>query len=370
MKMSHVFFVASILLIAFFSEANASHIIGGQITAEAVSGQNFTYQIKFILYTDIGSEVAFAGSEIHLGVGESVYIDYEEVESEYLNEDSLAQKAIFVVTHTYPGPGEYMISYREYNRTGDIVNMRNSVFTPFYMESKLIIDPLIGSNNTPVLADPLSFDAHVKTRFIQNIGATDPDGDSLSYALVVPKQDMEKYVEGYYFPHRLGILSADPPAQEDGTLPALLDFENGQLVWNAPAYGGEYTIAFQVKEWRKVEGEWQEIGYVTRDFTIFVQDTIKHTHGSEYITDTQDEREPQAVVLFPNPTDGKFELILNEYWYNSSVVIQDILGRKVYEVPAIGQKTSYFDLPHLSTGLYVLLLQKGFKQRSFTFVKQ
>ena len=368
MKTSQVFFVAAFLWIALFNEIKASHIKGGQITAEAVSGQNFTYQIKFTLYTGIGSDV-FGLSEIRVGVGNPIEFDPNTFKREFITEDSLFAKETFTVTHTYPGPGEYLLSYREYNRTYDIVNMLSSVTTPFYMETKLIIDPLSGANSTPVFADPVSFDVHVKTRFIQNIGATDPDGDSLSYDLVTPKQDREKYVDGYYLPHRLGISSANPPAREDGALPALLDFENGQLIWDAPAYGGEYTIAFQVKEWRKVEREWKEIGYVTRDFNIIVQDTINHTHGSHYITGTHDEMDRQEVILYPNPTYGQFNLHLNERWYNSSVTIRDMLGRKVYEVPVISQKTS-FDLQHLSSGIYVLLLQKGLHQHACTLVKK
>ena len=247
MKTSQVFFVSALLWVTFFNESKASHIKGGQITAEAVSGQDFTYQITFTLYTGSGSDV-FGLSEIRVGVGNPIEFDPNTFKREFMTEDSLLAKETFTVTYTYPGPGEYLLSYREFNRTHDIVNMRNSVNTPFYMESRLIIDPLMGRNSTPVLADPLGFDAHVKTSYVQNIEATDPDEDSLSYELVTPKQDKEKYVEGYYFPHRLGISSAAPPAREDSTLPALLDFTEGQLIWNAPAYGVEYTIAFRVKE--------------------------------------------------------------------------------------------------------------------------
>jgi hypothetical protein len=156
----------------------------------------------------------------------------------------------------------------------------------------------------------------------------------------------------------------------DGTLPALLDFENGQLIWNAPAYGGSYAIAFQVKEWRKIEGTWKEIGYVTRDFTLLVQDTINHTNGGDYITATEKETDQQDIILFPNPTDGQFVLNVNKNWYNSALTIQDMLGRKVYDVSLLSERRSHFDLQDLSSGLYILTLQKGVKRRTFTFVKQ
>ena len=64
-KMLLVFFVAAIQWVTFFSEANAGHILEGQITAEAVSGQHFTYQIKFILYTDNASTERIASAFLH-----------------------------------------------------------------------------------------------------------------------------------------------------------------------------------------------------------------------------------------------------------------------------------------------------------------
>jgi hypothetical protein len=371
MKTPAIVSAAFLLAGIVFTGANATHILGGQITATAVSNQNYSYQIKVTIYSDGGSPVTFSSFELDLGFGRTVY-EQEILQHNWkaLNDDSLVFVNTFLLNQTYPGPGEYLLYAREFNRTSYIVNMNNSVNTPFYMETKLLIDPLTGNNSTPVLADPLSFDANVKSSYVYNIGAIDPDGDSLSYALVVPKQTKEKFVDGYYAPHRLGISSAAPPAREDGTLPALLDFENGQLIWNAPAYGGSYAIAFQVKEWRKIEGTWKEIGYVTRDFTLLVQDTINHTNGGDYITATEKETDQQDIILFPNPTDGQFVLNVNKNWYNSTLTIQDMLGRKIYGATLLSDRTSYFDLPHLSSGMYVLQLQKGLRQHSLSFVKK
>ena len=118
-----------------------------------------------------------------------------------------------------------------------------------------------------------------------------------------------------------------------------------------------------------MEGEWTEIGYMTRDFNVLVQDTIHHTHGSQYITGTHDEMDRQEVILYPNPTDGQFQLKINDLWRNSQLTVLDITGKIVYQA-AVTQDEVILELPHLSSGLYVLTLQKGFKQRSFTIVKQ
>ncbi len=358
-----------ISLLCISNQIKATHIIAGQITATSTSDQSNSYQIKFTLYSDFGSELTFGAYEIYLGSGQPVNADGMDFKNNALNEDSLIKISTLEIDHTFPGSGVYVLSFREFSRTHDIVNISNSVNTPFYMETKLTVDPLSGKNSTPVLSDPESFDANVKTKFIQNIGATDPDGDSLSYEMVVPKQDKSVFVEGYYPPHRVGISSASPPSREDGTLPAFLGFEGGQLIWDAPAYGGQYTIAFQVKEWRKIQDVWKEIGYVTRDFTVYVADTVDHSYGGDYITATEKETEKQETILYPNPTDGKFHLKISDPWINSQLSVQDITGKLIYQ-NAVNQNEILLELPSLSSGLYILTLQKGMKRKTFTFVKQ
>ena len=365
-----------VLILAFASlnilistEADASHILGGQITAEAVSGQNLTYKIHFTIYSGKGSQVSFGSYEIFVGSGRPVVVENEEFKREFLDEDSLFVKVTLEILHTYPGPGEYLLSYREFNRDQDIVNMHNSVTTPFYMETKLTIDPLSGINSTPVLSDPESLLTNVKTKFMQNINATDPNGDSLSYELVPPKQDKAIFAEGYFLPHRLGINSVNPPTREDGSFPAVLKIEEGRLIWDAPAYGGKYTIAFKVKEWRKIDNAWKEIGYITRDFTVYVADTLNNSNGADYITATEEETEIQDAVLYPNPTGGKFHLKISEPWINSQLSVQDITGKLIYH-NAVNQHEMLLELPSLSSGLYILTLQKGMKRKVFTFVKQ
>ncbi|GIR72975.1 MAG: hypothetical protein CM15mP75_4870 [Flammeovirgaceae bacterium] len=91
---------------------------------------------------------------------------------------------LFKVVHTFQAPGRYVVSYFEQNRNDEIVNMDNSVDTPFFIETEILIDPFFGLNNTPVLLIPPIDNGVVGIRYIHNPGAFDPDGDSLSYELV------------------------------------------------------------------------------------------------------------------------------------------------------------------------------------------
>ena len=374
--MTRLFFTSVIILITCSSHVKATHVLAGQITATPLSAQTYTYQLKFTLYTDPHADIEFGNMEISFGHGDPVNIDGEnDFQREVPNEDSLYSIDTLLITHTFPSPGKYLISMREFNRGADIVNMRNAVNTPFYVETLLTVDPAMGENSTPLLSDSVVFNTHVKTRFVHDIGAVDPDGDSLSYALVVPKQAVDRKVEVYAFPDQFDTLYAENPSRENGSAPPLFAIEEGQLIWDAPTYGGEYAAAFRVKEWRKVDDEWTEIGYVARDLIIRVQDTINHTNGFDYVdynnpvTGTEGETEQQDIVLYPNPTGGQFHLKIHEPWSNSQLTVLDITGKIIYQA-AVTQDEVILELPHLSTGLYVLTLQKGVKQRSFTIVKQ
>jgi hypothetical protein len=253
-------------------KAMATHIRAGEITAQLISCQNYSYRFFITGYTDTGSDVLFGGGEIKYGDGAT---DSFETGNPDIFEDLGDEIAlnIFVKEHTFPGPGIYKISFREFNRNEGIVNMDNSVNTPFYIETVLVIDPFLGCNNTPVLVNPPLEKACVGVAFLHNAGAVDPDGDSLSYEFTVPKMDQDIPVVNYRFPniHDIAVYDAK---NEDQTGPAsfTIDPITGDLVWDAPGGEGEYNMAFIVREWRKIDGEWYNMGYVTRDMQVIVED--------------------------------------------------------------------------------------------------
>ena len=112
----------------------ATHIRAGEITAELISCQNYSYKFTLTGYTDLTSDVLFGGGEMNYGDGN---IDTFEAGQPDFFQDLGDERAIniFYSQHTFPGPGIYTISYREHNRNPDIVNMDNSVNTSFYVET-------------------------------------------------------------------------------------------------------------------------------------------------------------------------------------------------------------------------------------------
>lgn len=262
-------------LVFCFERAFATHIRAGEIIAVRTSNSSLTYKFTVIGYTDTGSSVVFGGGEIDFGDGTVVNLT-EAAENNGTTplEDEVAYN-FFEITHTFSAPGKYTIRYNERNRNAGVQNMSNSVDTPFYIETTILIDPFVGLNNTPVFLVPPIDKGAVGAAFLHNPGAYDSDGDSLSYRITIPKQSFDREVNNYLSP-------ADPEfydnylqgneAQSD--VPEFtIDPITGNLLWDAPGAPGEYNIAFIVDEWRKIEGQWFLLGSLTRDMQIIIEDT-------------------------------------------------------------------------------------------------
>ncbi len=267
--------IPGILLLVIFchTQLNATHIRAGEITATLISCQNYTYRFAITGYTDTGSDVQFGGGEINYGDGSPVetFPTGDPDVFQDLGEERALN--IFYKEHTFPGPGTYKISFREFNRNEGIANMDNSVNTPFYIETVIIIDPFLGCNNTPLLLNPPIDEGCIGVSFFHNAGAIDRDGDSISYEFTIPKQDQNIPVVNYSFPNDHDILMYNAQNEEKtGPATFTIDPLTGDIIWDAPGGEGEYNLAFKVIEWRKIQGEWFQLGYVTRDMQVIVTD--------------------------------------------------------------------------------------------------
>ncbi|MBW3545344.1 MAG: gliding motility-associated C-terminal domain-containing protein, partial [Bacteroidetes bacterium] len=272
-----------LLFLSFFMahQAAATHIRAGEITVRRLDPQSFTYEITLRGYADTDSQVIFGSNgTLDFGDGTSILLtnDLDETQPDYIprtriSEDTWMYEKKFI--HTYPSARSYTISFREFYRNEGILNMDNSVNMPFYIETVIIIDPFLGVNNTPELLVPPVDKAAVGKLYIHNPGAYDIDGDSISYRLVLSKQDRTNAVANYRYPH-VTFPAGDPRNGTSlaGGAPTLtLDSISGDLVWDTPGTAGEYNVAFYIEEWRKIRGEYYYLGYVTRDMQIIVEDT-------------------------------------------------------------------------------------------------
>ena len=272
------FFLSLILITATAYSGYATHLRAGEITVERVSCNSLTFRITVTVFTNtINTNVLFGGEDDWLDFGDGQRMLVPEQPNTLRPDlgEGIAT-ASFTITHTYSGNAKYVISYSEPNRNAGVVNMDGSVNTRFYIETLLIVDPFLGCNNTPKLLVPPIDRACTGIAWFHNPGAYDPDGDSLSYELVIPFRDINTTVVGYRDPADQFFYSNSnfDMANEAGTGPPSFTINpvDGTLIWDAPGMSGEYNIAFIIREWRLVNGTWISIGFVRRDMQIIVDD--------------------------------------------------------------------------------------------------
>ncbi|MEM8893975.1 MAG: gliding motility-associated C-terminal domain-containing protein, partial [Bacteroidota bacterium] len=308
----------------------STHIRAGEIIARRVSNSSLTYEFTIIGYTDTRSTVVFAGGEVDFGDGTIIPILEDEVFFQETIDigDEIAVNT-FKIEHTFQAPGVYTIRYREFNRNAGIVNMDNSVDTPFYVETQIRIDPSAGLNNTPVLLAPPVDKGAVGARYIHNPAAFDPDGDSLSYHVVIPRQDVDIEVANYRFPNAPEFYQDFQNGREDVPGPPIfrVDSITGDVIWDAPGAIGEYNFAFIIREWRQFGGEWRTLGYVTRDMQVIIEESDNQrpviaappdlcieagTFVSEFIQASDPDGHPVRMEAFGGP----FELSSSPAMYS------------------------------------------------------
>jgi hypothetical protein len=279
-------------LVAGTFEAGATHLRAGQITVKRVGCTNL-FEITLNVFLDMDG-VEFGGSyEFNLGDGTTHTLIRDRIQETVIDATLKVSKITYKLTHTY-GPGRFVVSYREQNRNANVLNMDNSVTTTFYIETTITIDPalesILGCNSTPVLLiDPIDRGC-TGVAFSHNPGAVDPDGDSLSYELVVPFQSKGTQVLNYRDPNNPQFYASlnYNQANEAGNGPPTftINEKSGTIKWDAPGAPGEYNIAFIVKEWRKRNGRVYQLGFVRRDMQIIVADCDNERPRLEVPKDT------------------------------------------------------------------------------------
>ncbi len=232
--------------------ASATHNRAGEIIVCRVGDRGYQYEITIITHTKLSAPAD--RPELAINYGDS---DIWDTIPRTSIEDFPAQdlrRSLYVTRYTYAGPGQFLLSIDDQNRNGGVINVPNSIAQSFSVQTLLVISPVTGANcSARFLNSPIQ-DACLNQPWIHNSAAIDPDGDSLSYEPAVCLGLNSQPIQGYSFPGP--NYSIDP--------------QTGTIEWNAPSLAGEYNIAFIVREWRFVGGQWRQVGYVTRDMQITV----------------------------------------------------------------------------------------------------
>jgi hypothetical protein len=235
-------------------------------------------------------------------------------------------KSIYSIIHTYPGPGGYTIRSQDPNRNSGVINIPNSGNVLFYIESHLDISSFSSLNSSPESSNIPTQLASITSCFYYNSGATDADGDSLSYSLNPCN------ATGFTFP--AGSFS--------------INNATGLLSWcNIPA-AGEYDFGISIKEWRKnTTGVWQQIGYVNREMQVIV--VLWQLNALEnQIPDNN------GIQVYPNPVNNTMEIRLPSGENgNTEIELYSADGRIMQTRQASAEKLN-IDTENLASGVYFI----------------
>ncbi len=248
---------AFVLFLAFFcSNLYATHIRAADISAEKISATR--YKIILKVYTDYANVKDNSSSNNPIDV-EKLKIGFGDQKAP-LAEINITRKSvteivpnetfenIYETVYDFPSTNNgYKIYFVGENRNSQVVNIPSSVDKKIYIETFVYIDGFSPLNTTPKFTVPPIDVAAVNRIYTHNPGAYDANGDSLSFELILPR---------------------DNSTTNLGNIPVglTMDPKTGQIIWNTPKTLGEYNIAYRVNEYR----DGVRIGYVVRDMQINV----------------------------------------------------------------------------------------------------
>ena len=226
--------------------AVATHQRAGEITYKHLNG--LTYEFTIITYTYTPSQADRPEIEVFWGDNSSSTVTRQTKTSVGVD----ISKNVYVTTHSYGTHGIYSVTFEDPNRNAGIINIPNSVNIPFFIETIVVINPFLGSNNSVLLLNPPLDNGCLHTTYYHNVGAYDHDGDSLSFKLIDCRGLDGLPIPGYSLPQASQYIS--------------IDEITGDLIWETPTMQGEYNIAILISEYRKG----QFMGSVVRDMQITV----------------------------------------------------------------------------------------------------
>ncbi len=334
----------------------ATHVRGGYIRVMASNG-SLNYKIEFIGFTDTGSTVKFGGGDLDFGDGTIINLEKEAIAVESIMVDNATKGIRFVVQHTYQAPGNYTIGFREFYRNAGILNMEASVETPFFASANIVVDPLLGSNSMPQLAGFPGIYKKAGTRSFTSLAFVDEEGDSLVYSLAVPQSNLSENVLDYRWPNDDRFYSGENRAEK----PAFrLDRLSGQLIWDAPTMEGEFSAAYRVIEYRKVDGTVYKLSETTVDLQLLNKESELSAPSIEFDYVIAEPGRIDFTATYADDSD----LIPWTLIYNHGTVT---LGNTSFSerhlsdtIQNRGTLTGFFNLgPDLESPLIVILTAKS-----------
>jgi hypothetical protein len=265
--------VVFLLLVVTSAKVLATHLRAADVRVERVCG-TLTYKITVFVYLNSASSTQFGtNSEIFFGDGSSFKIP-RTLSTPRPDLGTNISVASFTTDHSYATSGVFTITYIEHDRSLGILNIANSDDVAYATSVTINTDQKFGCNRFPVLnVIPLDR-ACAGVAFYHSPGASDPEGDSISYELTTPASGINSFAEYISPDDKKFYTDYDKGNETHDGRPAISIDSTGTVTWNAPGSIGEYTIAFKIIEWRKnsVTGKFEKISTTVRDMQIIVEE--------------------------------------------------------------------------------------------------
>jgi len=241
-----------VLLVMFFlfNRAEATHMMGGQITVQHVSGMD--YHVKYTAYRDtVGIPIAPQATLTFIdSVSNATFTVVIPYDTNVVSLIPGVQEYVYQSQVTFPSLGSWYVFYEECCRNYAILNMSSPGGESHHFYSRVEID---SSNSTPVFLNPPIVVAQINVPFYYNPLPFDADGDSIAWTLDVPLSMNGTPVAGYTLP------------ASDSLVPFNMDPLTGEVTF-LPNTLGNFQVSVRVKEYRAGV----QIGEITRDMQLIV----------------------------------------------------------------------------------------------------
>jgi hypothetical protein len=292
-------FLVPIVVALCTLQVNATHLRAGEITVRQ-DATGLHVIVTVTVYTNtINTNVLFGGDDDFLDFGDGSDPDGDGTpgilvpETQNTIQEQLGvgiARASFVVEHTYGGPGAYIISYSEPNRNEGIVNMDGSVNTRFYIESQVILDPMLRSYRSPETLVPPIFHAVAGKELSLAMSYVDSSNYSLRYEVVTPRRGRDEEVINYRLPENFSINPFSGLITWDGK-------------FNGTARAAEYAFAVKVMQ---MDDHNNVVGFFVRDFQIILSEA-----SIDVEIDDNVEADENNAVYVPESDSLEFKVLIN-----------------------------------------------------------
>ena len=208
------------------------------------------------------------------------------------------KQSIYRGSHTYtgllPNTNYFAITFLDDNMLGGIANIEdgNSVNVPFFVEATVYMgtgyDAFPGGYDaSPIFLNSPKYYGFVNDTFTFNSAGYDPNGDSLSYGLIIPRTDQNDNVPQYVFPDAFCIAAG---SGQSNTLE--IKAQTGEIIWASPCVEGFFQLCIEVRQFHC--GLF--IGSVMRNMQIIA--IAQHNHVPELSSMRDTIIQPGQLIEF------------------------------------------------------------------------